>query len=275
MTQLAPLPTVPSPSGTMRDRVPAQALLEQVLLRQAAARPRTRLERLVGRDPVEPEARPWYTGAIGERAVAARLTGLPAGWTVLHSLPVGRNGADIDHLIVGPGGVFTVNTKHHVDASVWVAGRTVLVNGANRPFVQKAEGEARRVDRIVAGVLADPPAVRPVIAVVGAKRVRVRRAPKLVSVVRAEQLPRFLRGQPTRLSVEEVRALVARFEDPATWLPTVEAGPELLIAFSALTREVAGAARARFAWVLGLLALTVAGSSAVVLPGLLQLLSAS
>lgn len=268
-------PTVPASSGTMRDRVPAQSLLEQVLLRQAAARPRTRLERLVGRDPVEPEARSWYTGATGERAVAARLSALPPGWTVLHSLPVGRNGADIDHLVVGPGGVFTVNTKHHVDASLWVAGRTVLVTGSSRPIVQKAEGEARRVDRIVAAVLADPPAVRPVIAVVGAKRMRVRHAPKVVTVLRAEQLRRFFRSQPERLSPAEVRALVTRFEDPSTWLPTVEATPELLLAFSSLSREVRGAARVRVGWALGLLTSTAAASAAIVLPGLLSVLNGS
>lgn len=271
MTQTA-VPTA-STSGSMRDRVPAQALLEQVLLRQAAARPRTRLERLVGRDPVEPDARAWYTGATGERSVAARLATLPAGWVVLHSLPVGRNGADIDHLIVGPGGVFTVNTKHYVDASVWVAGRTVLVSGTSRPMVQKAEAEARRVDRIVATVLADPPAVRPVIAVVGAKRVTVRRAPKLVTVLRAEQLRRFLRSQPERLSSAEIGLLTAKLEDPATWQPTVEAGPELLLAFSRLTREVRAAGRVRAAWALGMLGLTAAGSAAIVLPGLLALLA--
>jgi hypothetical protein len=258
----------------MRDRVPAQALLEQVLLRQAAARPRTRLERLVGRDPIEPEARSWYAGATGERTVAARLTGLPAGWTVLHSLPVGRNGADIDHLVVGPGGVFTVNTKHHVDASVWVAGRTVLVAGASTPIVQKAEAEARRIDRIVAGVLADPPAVRPVVAVVGAKRLTVRRAPQSVVVLRAEHLRRFLRSQPERLTPVEVAALVRAFDDPSTWLPTAEAGPELLLAFSRLQREARAAARVRTGWAVGLLGLTAAGSSAIVLPGLLTLLGA-
>jgi hypothetical protein len=279
MTQLVPVPapsgTVSTSSGTMRDRVPAQALLEQVLLRQAAARSRTRLERLVGRDPVEPDARSWYTGAMGERAVASRLATLPPGWTVLHSLPVGRNGADIDHLVVGPGGVFSINTKHHVDASVWVAGRTVLVNGSSRQIVQKAEAEAGRVDRIVAGVIADPPAVRPIIAVVGAKRMRVRHSPRHVTVLRAEQLRRFLRNQPERLRPTEVSALVARFEDPATWLPTLEAGPELLMAFSSLTRQVAAASRVRLAWVLGVLVLTTAGSAGVVLPGLLTLLTGS
>lgn len=271
MTQTA-APTVPVPP-TMRDRVPAQALLEQVLLLQAAARPRTRVERLVGRDPVEPDARPRYTGAIGERAVAARLATLPPGWSVLHSLPVGRDGADIDHLVVGPGGVLTITTMHHVDASLWVAGRTVLVAGSSRAIVQKAEAEARRVDRIVAGVLADPPAVLPVVAIVGAKRITVRRAPRSVTVLRAEHLRRFLRALPARLGPDEVLALSAAFEDPATWQPAVEAGPELLLAFSRLTGEVRRAARIRAAWALGLLGLTAAGGTAIVLPGLLTLLS--
>lgn len=274
MTQTAAVPAVPAANASMRDRVPAQALLERVLLQQAAAHPRTRLERVLGMDPVEPEARSWYACATGERTVAARLATLPPGWSVLHSLPVGRNHADIDHLIVGPGGVFTVTARHHVDASRWVAGRTVIVAGASSPVVQKAEAEARRIDRIVAGVLADPPAVRPVVAVVGAKRVSVRRAPRLATVLRVEHLRRFLRAQPDRLAPAEVAALVAVLEDPGTWLPSVEAGPELLLAFAQLTRDVRTAARIRLAWAIGLLGATAAGSSAIVLPGLLTLLNA-
>ncbi|WP_375389911.1 nuclease-related domain-containing protein [uncultured Amnibacterium sp.] len=260
-------------SGTMRDRVPAQALIEQVLLRQAAARPRSAVERMVGRDPIEPDARPWYVGATGERIVAARLATLPAGWTVLHSLPVGRAGADIDHLVVGPGGVFTINTKHHVDASVWVAGRTVLVAGRRTSMIAKAETEARRVDRIVAGVLTDPPAVRPIVAVVGAKRLTVRRAPHVVHVLRAEHLRRFLRSQPQRLSPAEVNTVVALVSAPETWQPAAEAGPELLLAYGRLSAEVRAAARVRLGWAFALVGLTSAASAAIVLPGLLGVLT--
>ena len=260
-------------SGTMRDRVPGQALIEQVLLRQAGTRPRSGIERLVGRDPLEPDARRWYTGATGERAVAARLSTLPAGWTVLHSLPVGRDGADIDHLVIGPGGVFTITTKHHVDVSAWVAGRTVLVAGARTEMVIKAEAEARRIDRIVAGVLVDPPAARPVVAVVGAKRLTVRRAPRIATVLRAEHLRRFLRSQPQRLAPAEVNTLVALLSAPETWQPAAEAGPELLLAYGRLAAQVRGAARVRLGWAFGLVALTGAASAAVVLPGLLGVLT--
>lgn len=271
MTTSALRTVTPAPGGppaTMRDRVPGQALIEQVLLRQGVARPLSRLERVVGRDPLDPEARPWYTGAMGERSVAARLTGLPEGWTVLHSLPVGRGGADVDHLVVGPAGVFTINTKHHVDASVWVAGRTVLVAGQRQPYAHRSETEARRVDRIVAEVVADAPVVRPLVVVVGAKRLTVKAGPVAVTVLRAEQLQRWLAAQPARLTPAQVQRLVARFEDPGTWQPTAEAGPELLLAFRRVTGEVRAAARTRLAWAVGLVALTTGGAAAMIGPGL-------
>ncbi|MCE0446144.1 NERD domain-containing protein [Streptomyces tricolor] len=34
------------------------------------------------------------------------------GWHVLHGVPK-SNGGDIDHLLIGPGGVFSLNTKTH------------------------------------------------------------------------------------------------------------------------------------------------------------------
>lgn len=270
MTHTA-VPTVPGPA-TMRDRVPAQALIERVLLHRAAARPRTRLDRLVGRDPIDREASAWFAAAGEERAVAARLATLPADWTVLHSLPLGRDGADIDHLIVGPGGVFTVHTTRYTDASVWVAGRTVLVPGARRAVVTKAIAEARRVDRIVADVLVHAPAVRPLIAVVGAKRIATRRGPRAVTVLRVEHLRRFLRAQPERLTPEQLRRLVTALDDPRKWTPTADATPALLIAYSRLAREMRGARGARTAWLLGLLSTTAAASAAIVLPGLVTVL---
>lgn len=268
-------PTVtqqPSDAARMRDRVPAQALIEQVLHARAALRPRSRFERVVGVDPIGPQALSWYAGALGERQVAGRLAGLPAGWTVFHSLPVGRDGADIDHLVVGPGGVFTVDVKHHDGAPVQVGGGTVLVAGTRRPYVQRAEGQARRVDRIVAGVLSEAPAVRPLVAVVGAKRLVVRAQPRTAQVLRAEHLHRFLRAQPDRLMHDEIAALVERFDDVRSWQPVQEAGPELLLAFNGLSRDVRRAARVRTAWITGLLGLTAVGSAALLLPGVGMLL---
>ena len=58
----------------------------------------------------------WELGVEGEQMVAEeleRLVALDPRWGFLNSIPVGTHGADIDHLVVGPGGVFTINAKHH------------------------------------------------------------------------------------------------------------------------------------------------------------------
>jgi hypothetical protein len=50
-------------------------------------------------------------GAEGERKVGAILEALAPEYHVLHGVWLGRG--DIDHVLVGPGGTFTIETKSH------------------------------------------------------------------------------------------------------------------------------------------------------------------
>jgi len=63
-----------------------------------------------------------------------KLAKLPTGWHVFHSLPAGSHASDIDHVVVGGGGVFIMNTKHHPGATIWVDGDTFMVNGTKHPL---------------------------------------------------------------------------------------------------------------------------------------------
>lgn len=57
-----------------------------------------------------PQADRWLQGAEGEREVAAVLAQLEAdGWQALHDVSLGRG--NVDHILVGPGGIFTIETK--------------------------------------------------------------------------------------------------------------------------------------------------------------------
>ena len=91
-------------------------------------------------------------GLKGERKVAQDLNMLPDSWHALHSVPVGTRGADIDHVLVGPAGVFTVNTKYHPDAKIGVGGDTFKINGRSTRYVKTARDEARRASSILGGV---------------------------------------------------------------------------------------------------------------------------
>lgn len=51
----------------------------------------------------------WIKGLRGERAVGKALEDLPASFVVIHDLDVGRG--NVDHVVIGPTGVFAIETK--------------------------------------------------------------------------------------------------------------------------------------------------------------------
>ena len=84
------------------------------------------------------EEKHWAVGADGEEEVAWRLRKLGEGWHVIHSVPVGEKGSDIDHVVIGPAGVFTLNTKNHSRNRVTVTERGVYVNGKPTDYLRNS-----------------------------------------------------------------------------------------------------------------------------------------
>jgi hypothetical protein len=74
--------------------------------------------------------RAWCDGTRGERATARRLHRLERhGYTVLHDLQVPGSHANLDHLAIGPAGVFVIDSKYYrgplqlgADGMLWYAG---------------------------------------------------------------------------------------------------------------------------------------------------------
>jgi Nuclease-related domain len=61
-----------------------------------------------------PDAVAWRRGAAGERRTARLLGPLERqGWAVLHDLAVPGSQANLDHLVIGPAGVFVIDSKHY------------------------------------------------------------------------------------------------------------------------------------------------------------------
>lgn len=65
-------------------------------------------------DQAERNAQAWSAGAAGEAKVADRMTDLePLGWLALHDVHwPGRPKANLDHILVGPGGVLIIDAKN-------------------------------------------------------------------------------------------------------------------------------------------------------------------
>jgi hypothetical protein len=153
-----------------------------------------------------PDARAWRRGAVGERRTARLLAGLERrGWAVLHDMAVAGSRANLDHLVIGPAGVFVIDSKQYcgrlrLDPSgrLW-HGRYPLA-----PTLRAVSFEADQA----ALVLTDPDVVVvPIVAVHGAQVPWGKVVMDGVPVVAARRLPSMLRQLPTVLGPERVAGL--------------------------------------------------------------------
>lgn len=231
-------------------------------LRSAMAdkRPQSRRDTLFGRHPVPAESRSWYVGIIGELDVARVLRTLPDGWLVVHSVPVGNKGSDIDHVVVSPTGrVVTLNTKHSPGGKVWVSPKAFMVNGQRQPYLRNSRHEAERAAKLVGAAAGGHVDCLGVIVVVGATLVNKGTPPGL-AVVTVNQLKRFLtsglRPVQSGVSVELVRDAVAR---ASTWTRSPEPADSHghVPWFMDLRERVNAARRRRIEWFWGILAACV------------------
>jgi Nuclease-related domain len=62
---------------------------------------------------VSAETTAWRRGAKGEQRTACRLRRLGRAWTIFHDLAIPGSRANADHLVVGPPGVFLIDSKHY------------------------------------------------------------------------------------------------------------------------------------------------------------------
>src|SRR5215218_8568068 len=151
----------------------------------------------------------WRRGAAGERRTARLLAALERrGWAVLHNLAIPGTQANIDHLVIGPGGVLVVDSKRYRgrlrldrDGMVW-HGRHLLVSA-----LRKVLWAADQADEALG--VADI-TVAAVVAVHGASVPWGLLQADGVTIVPARRLPGLLQALPPRLGPEQVAWLADR-----------------------------------------------------------------
>ena len=191
------------------------------------------------------DAQSWYTGALGEIAVAGVLEQLGSEWTVLHSVPIRSADSDIDHVVIGPAGVFTINTKSHARQKIWIGGYGLLVSGNKTNYVALAIEEARFAEERLSLKAGMTVPIVPAIALVNPGPRTVQAEPEGgVRVVADWELLELIRGQRI-FSDEQVQRIVAAAVRPETWHrnPVDETdGRDIAIQFNAImARALQGA----------------------------------
>jgi hypothetical protein len=135
----------------------------------------------------------------------------PLGYRVVHD--VCEDGYNIDHALIGPTGVFAIETKAFSkpeagEAKISYDGEQLLVNGfaPDRNPIAQAEAAAARLRKILFQHSGMDLEVQPVVLVPGWKVDRTRRGGK-TWVVNFLGLGRFLEHEADRLKPDDVRRL--------------------------------------------------------------------
>jgi hypothetical protein len=137
-------------------------------------------------------------GATGEEQVGELLDGLADGeWSVTHDVTLGHG--NVDHVLVGRAGVFTVETKSHPGP--------VRVRRVHGRTLSQAQAQRRTIEEVT-GVSVEPLLV---FSRAWVDRPMARR--NGVRIIPARMLLGYLaRGNQTRLSAEEIAQVKQRLQ---------------------------------------------------------------
>ncbi len=128
-------------------------------------------------------------GATGEEQVGGLLESLPGSdWRVLHDVRIGRG--NVDHIAIGPPGVFTVETKSHPGP--------IRVRGVHGALLRQAQAQRSLLEAVV-----DMP-VEPLIVFSRAWVDKPLARRKGVRLLPARMMVRYLAARAARLSGEQV-----------------------------------------------------------------------
>lgn len=166
---------------------------------------------------VKTDERAWRIGAKGEERVGRELAKLGSSWRVLHAVQVGEHGSDIDHVVIGPPGVFTLNTKRHPGGKAWVGERLVMVNGQRTDYLRNSRHEAQRASRLLSTACNRKVTVTAAIVFVDLDDLTVKQMPSDVHVITRRRLVGWLRSLPAAIEVPEVEAIFAAARLSTTW----------------------------------------------------------
>ncbi len=130
---------------------------------------------------------------------------------------VGERGSDIDHVVIGPPGVFTLNAKRHPHGKAWVGERAIMINGQRTDYLRNSRFEGKRAAELLTDACGGPVAVTPVIVFVDLDVFNVKQLPTDVHVTTRKRLLDRLRSLSPMLTPDDVEMIFSQARQSTTW----------------------------------------------------------
>ncbi len=169
------------------------------------------------------KARNYRLGLRGEQAVAEALTEVAsAGYRAFHDLP-GGDTWNIDHVVVGPPGVFVIETKARSRRAVstkqpahkvgYDVETLYFPTGEDRQAIPQARRNARWVAEYLTRKTGERVEAAPMVVLPGWYVERATADTKGIAVMNATYLKKYLANQPSQLPAAQVRRIITALDD--------------------------------------------------------------
>lgn len=148
-----------------------------------------------------------------------RLAALDPRWGFLQLTRSNSGLSALQHMVVGPGGVYLLNAKNHPGAKLFVEGDTFLVNGHDRPYVSFSRVQASTARTLLSRDSGLDLGVTGIIVPVKDRRLTIQQAPDDVEVIERNGLAEWLLNQPEELNEHEVVKGFTVAREATSWRP--------------------------------------------------------
>lgn len=210
--------------------------------------------RLFGRPSVPRSLRTQYRVARGDVAVIDVLTQLGPDWLVRTCEPAGGSG--IEHIVVGPAGIFCMVVRHQLGGAIWIDGGVLLADGERQSHLRDAEFSAVRLTQVMSDAVGSRVDVTPCLVLLGTRSVTVAKPPKRVAVMTSRDIRTWLKGMPAvvpKSELDVIRASVATHPEWHAVGSQQSLSARTLEMFRKVQAEMIQARHLRLTWVTGAL----------------------
>jgi hypothetical protein len=141
-------------------------------------------------------------------------------WRVLDDVAAGRRGR-LDHLVIGPGGVFAVTGRHEARNTICLGGESLLVDGNRVHHGRLSREAAAEVSGRLSDTVGFAVPVTALVLIVGDRRFVVPSQPDdaVVRVTTPAAGVRWMRRRTVELTGDAIERIYAGACEPETWSP--------------------------------------------------------
>ncbi len=164
----------------------------------------------------------WFKGDKGEKIVSRHIESLPAGYYIFDDVTIPNGRGNIDHLVIGPTGIFVIETKNYSGSFQIYGDKWKRRNGFSYSPIKSAPGRQAKINsRDLNELLNSKKVVKRKIwvnAVVSllCDDFKVMKKPKYYSIVLPEAVPQFILNYKDKIDKQTVVNIVNFIQEYST-----------------------------------------------------------